>query len=134
VIAAGVGDKLWSLEDIAERIEARTLQKPEMSHPRRIYVFKSKVLKGLYIACAFGALLAWLANGVLVMSWPGDRPLTPVPATGQVIPYVEHGVIFVTQRDLNATHMILGVCVVLGFLAAACYVADRKPWRRPNSN
>jgi hypothetical protein len=74
--------------------------------------------------------LAWFAWSGVVASWSGNRLLRPTPATGQVIPYNDHGIFFVTLRDLITSDSILVVGVVLGLLSAACYLADAKPWRR----
>jgi hypothetical protein len=105
-----------------------------MIPPRQRYVFKNKLLRVLSDTFSLSLLLSWFAYCGLVMSWAGHRPLSPVPTTGQVIPYNDHGVLFVTQRDLDTTHLILAFCVVFGLLAYVCYAADRKPWRKSNSN
>ncbi len=105
-----------------------------MIPPRQKYLFKSKLLKALRDVFSVGLLLSWFAYCGLVMSWVGHRPLTPAPATGQVIPYNNHGIMFVTQRDLDTTHIILAIFAAFSVLAFACYAADRRPWRKPISN
>ena len=98
--------------------------------PPRPYVFRSRRLSLLRHLLLSGMVLAWFALGGLVMSWAGHRPLAPSPATGQVFPYNNHGVMFVSQRDLDATHLLLAVCAVCGALALGCYAIDRRPWRK----
>ena len=105
-----------------------------MTLSRRPHVFKNRHLKVLHYSFACGFALAGWAWGGLVMSWAGHRPLAPTPGTGQIIPYNNHGIMFVTQRDLDTTHILLGISVASGLLAYFCYVADRRPWLGPNSN
>ena len=104
-----------------------------MMSPRQRYRFKNTRLKVLHDGLSAGAFLTLLAWVGLVASWSGHRPQTPTPATGQTVPYNNHGVMFITQRDLDTSHAILVICVALGLLAYVAYLADRKPRRSPTS-
>jgi hypothetical protein len=63
----------------------------------------------------FGGLLAWFAYGGLVMSWAGHRPTTPDDA--HPFPYQNHGLMFVSARDLHDSHLLLAA--VAGFVVLA---------------
>jgi len=105
-----------------------------MIPPRQRYVFKNTILKWLSTGLVWALALSWFAWIGLLSTWVGTRPRTPSPATGQVIPYEDKGILYVTRGDLDTSRVILAICVVSGLLAFACYLADRKPWRRPISN
>lgn len=100
--------------------------------PPQPYVFRSKRLKLLCDLFMVGAVFVLFAFSGLVTSWAGHRPLAPNPATGQVIPYSNHGVMFVSQRDVDAAHLLLAICLGCGLAAFGCYLVDHRPWRRPS--
>lgn len=64
------------------------------------------------------------------MSWAGHRPFVSTPATRQVIAYHNHGLMFVLQRDLDASHLLLAVAALSGALAWVLYLLDKKLWTR----
>lgn len=67
--------------------------------------------------------MAWFGWGFLLTIWGRDRQETPDPATGHVIPFENHGLIYVTVGDLwisrallAATAMFLLACLILELL------------------
>jgi hypothetical protein len=105
-----------------------------MIPPGQRYMFKNKILKWLCAGFVWASLLTWFAWAILQDNWFQNRPRIPSPATGQVIPYDYKAVLYVTQQDLETSHMFLASCAIFGLLALACFLADRRPWRRPVSN
>ncbi len=71
---------------------------------------------------AWIGLAFWFANFALVVSWAGHRPLSPVASTGNIIPYNNHGIMYVTQQDLNATHALLALSAVFIAAFGLCYL------------
>ena len=61
-------------------------------------------------ALGYGGLLAWFAWGSLVMSWAGHRPLAP--DRDHPYAYENHGLMYVSEDDLRASHVCLAVAMV----------------------
>lgn len=105
-----------------------------MIAPQKPYAFRSKLLERLSHAFGCGLLFFWFAWGAVVWSWAGHRPFVATPATGQVIPYNNHGLMFVSKTDLNFSHLLLALAALCGVVAWAFYLADKKPWTKQISN
>ena len=62
----------------------------------------------------------------LTASWAGLRPLEPMAATGQVHPFNNHGVLYVSDGDLAASNLLFAVILAAGGLGLACVlIAER---------
>lgn len=70
-------------------------------------------------------LAAWLFNFGLVLSWIGSRPREPDPEKGFVHPYNNHGIVYVTQGDLIATHMLMAIGLVSIAVSAVLYLRSK---------
>ena len=74
--------------------------------------------------CLAIAGTCWFQYGSIEMSWAGHRPLTPDPSTGNVISINNHGIMYVSQADLDFQHyfvlpgLLFGGAGVVLFLAA----------------
>ena len=71
------------------------------------------------------------------MSWAGERPLKPDPASGNIIPVEQHGTLYVSQSDINFQHyfvipglIFIGVGIAL-LLVARLLGDSLQPQRRP---
>lgn len=60
-----------------------------------------KSLKLLGSLCLASALACWFQYGSIQMSWASRRPLVPNLVTGQTIPFENHGIMYVSEADLN---------------------------------
>lgn len=69
--------------------------------------------------CGVLAVGAWLGWGFLLASW-GHKPPAPNPATGHVIPFENHGLMYVTASDLWLSRGLLAATAI--FLIAALIV------------
>lgn len=81
------------------------------------------------VALGVAAFAAWMSNAFLVTSWAGHRALSPNWETGEVIPYNNHGIMYVTQRDLDSSHLLLAAAaalVVAAFVSNWIGNRDRK--------
>ena len=70
------------------------------------------------------AVICWFAWAGLQMGWAGRRPLVPTPSTGNVIPFNNHGIMYVTQRDLDTERLWLLAVVVSFAIVGLCHFID----------
>ena len=60
------------------------------------------------------ALMCWFQYLTIEMSWAGERPLTPNRSTGMVIPIDDHGILYVSQADINFQHYFVMPGLIFG--------------------
>jgi hypothetical protein len=79
------------------------------------------------------AIAFWWTTCGFVMSWTGHRPLEPDPATGDIYPFNNHGIMYVSSSDLFWWHF--GLFISIGVFAAAvlCQAARKRLAARSQS-
>lgn len=95
-----------------------------------------KIVAFLGALSASTAIMCWFQYGSIEMSWTGQRPLAPNPSAGMVIPVDDHGILYVSQSDINFQHYFVvpglifaGIGIVL-MLAAYILGDTLQPQRR----
>jgi len=92
-----------------------------------------RLLGGLCLAVA---VACWFQYGGIQMSWAGRRPLTPNAATGEIIPFENHGTMYVSQADLDFLHYFIVPGLAFGAIGLLVVILDRivvKPEARISS-
>ncbi len=74
----------------------------------------AKSLKLLASLCVASAMACWFQYESIQMSWAGRRPLRPNLLSGQIIPSENHGIMYVSEADLDFLHFF----VTPGFMFA----------------
>lgn len=97
-----------------------------MSAVRRVIEFVSAL-------CLSSAVACWFQYGAIEMSWAGQRPLAPDASSGNVIPVNDHGILYVSQSDLNFQHYFVAPGLIfggIGLILALVHHIIREPETR----
>jgi hypothetical protein len=70
-------------------------------------------------------LACWFQYLSIEMSWSGQRPLRPDPRSGNVIPVDDHGILYVSQSDLNFQHYFVVPGVIFGAVGITLVLVAR---------
>jgi hypothetical protein len=99
----------------------------------------AKSLKLLGDLCLASAVACWFQYTSIQLSWAGKRPLSPNLVTGQTIPFQNHGIMYVSEVDLNRLHffvtpglMFAVIGVVLILLHKMTCMSEPQPTENPS--
>lgn len=64
----------------------------------------TRVFERLINILGYITLASWIATIGFEMSWSGHRPLKPDVTSGRVIPFNNHGILYISYQDLFWWH------------------------------
>jgi hypothetical protein len=88
-----------------------------------------KSLKLLGELCVAAAVACWFQYAAIEMSWAGRRPLIADLATGQIISFDNHGLMYVSQSDLDFLHFFVAPGLLFGVIGAVLIVLHKVSYR-----
>jgi hypothetical protein len=84
------------------------------AYPEILMLAVRKLMVFLGELSASTAMMCWFQYASIEMSWAGHRPLAPDRSSGMVIPVDDHGILYVSQSDINFQHYFVAPGLIFG--------------------